>query len=257
MSATQNRNFEPGGAVEIYNSPIVCIEDSLFANNSNEGLSNRSFSGNAGGVAIGYNNIGHLHDTVPDILISRCIFFDNKALAGEHLRFTSVVEVLSRRVFNQRGGGMAFYFGEDDYIGDINIEYCNLTDNKAEDSGGGIYMFLSGERSFQNVTICNTTFTNNSAIEGGGLEITHANAESMERPNSISIIKCTFYRNFGQFGGGYKTVQLNEKKNFNYLHIKDSIFNGNEGNAGAGVYLQSVISVKTVTLLRRITVENW
>ena len=152
---------------------------------------------------------------------------------------------------------MAFYFGEDDYRGTIRVQHCNITNNVAEDSGGGIYMFLGGEDSFQNVTIYNTTFTGNSAIEGGGLEITHANARSTEKPNRISIAKCTFNKNYGNFGGGYKTVQLDESTNFNYMHIEDTVFDDNEAGAGAGVYLQSVISERSVTLLNRFTLENW
>lgn len=152
---------------------------------------------------------------------------------------------------------MAFYFGEDDYKGTIHVKHCNFTGNVAEDSGGGIYMFLGGEDSFQNVTIYNTTFTANRALEGGGLEITHANAKSTEMPNRISIVRCRFNKNYGNFGGGYKTVQLDERTNFNYLHVQDTMFDDNEANAGAAVYLQSVISERIVTLLNRFTLENW
>ena len=251
------RNFELGGTLEIYNSPVICIEDSFFVNATSLGISNRSFSGNAGGVAIGYNDTGRLHDYSPEITVSRCSFENNSAKAGTNLRFT-VLEVLRSRVYNQRGGGMAFYFGEDNYTGTITIKDCMFIDNVAEDSGGGIYMFLSGEMgSFQTVTISNSSFTGNRAQDGGGLEITHSNPDSVNTPNIISVVKCRFERNSGKFGGGYKNIQLNAVTNLNYLYVQDSVFDNNFADVGAGIYLQSVVTVKKVTLLKRIEMENW
>ncbi len=242
--------------MEIYNSPNICIEDSSFVNDESLGIGNQRFSGNAGGVAIGYNNTGYLHDYLPEIRISRCSFSDNMAFAGTNLRYT-VLEVLSNRIYNQRGGGMAFYFGEDNYTGTVIIEDCEFTNNVAEDSGGGIYMFLSGIGSFHNVTICNTSFTGNRAQDGGGLEITHSNLDSVNKPNNISVIKCRFSRNDGKFGGGYKNIQLNDLTNLNYLHVKNTVFDSNVADVGAAIYLQSVVTVKKVTLLKRIDMENW
>ena len=256
MALLLYRNFKLGGAVDISNSPDICIEDTLFINDKSLGISNQPFSGNAGGVAIGYNNTGHLHDVLLEVTITRCSFVDNSALAGEDQRLT-VLEVLSRRVYNQRGGGVAFYFGEDDYNGTVRIEHSNFTGNVADDSGGGIYMFLGGTGSNYTIDIYNTSFTGNRALDGGGLEITHSNPDSLYRPNSISVVECRFERNHGNFGGGYKNIQLNDLTNLNHLFIQNTSFDENEAPVGAGIYLQSVVTVRNVTLLKRITMENW
>lgn len=243
--------------MEIFNSPKICIQDSLFANGTSLGISNRRFSGNAGGVAIGYNDTGHLHDFTPDITIMRCSFLNNSANAGENRRFT-VLQVLRTRIYNQRGGAMAFYFGEDNYRGNVSVKDCIVTDNVAEDSGGGIYMFLSGQLgSYQTVVIDNTTFTSNKALDGGGLEITHSNPDSEKNPNNISVINCKFSYNSGKFGGGYKNIQLNDLTNLNYVFVRNTEFDSNTADVGAGIYLQSVVTVKKVTLLKRNEMENW
>lgn len=217
----------------------------------------RRYSGNAGGVAVGYNQTEHLHDISPMVTVIGCSFTNNRARAfNESYRYT-VLTVLSNNVYNQRGGAMAFYFGEADYNGTVRIENSLFMDNNAEDSGGGVYMFLSGLNSFHRVNISNTNFTNNAALDGGGLEITHSNENSLTNPNYIDITSCRFDRNRGKFGGGYKNIQLHDLTNSNFLCIQDTVFDNNHADVGAGVYLQSVVTVEIATLRQRITMEDW
>lgn len=216
----------------------------------------RRFSGNAGGVAIGYEYPGNLQNVTPDILISGCTFENNTANATEDRRLT-VLAVLSMRIYNQRGGGMAFYFGAESYNAAIRIEDSQFINNTAQDSGGGVYMFLDGPQSFHTVDIYNTNFTGNRAMDGGGLEITHSNPDSSQNPNLISVTKCNFDGNQGKFGGGYKNIQLNDVANSNHLYMRDCTFDGNEASVGAGIYLQSVVTIEKTTLLKRIVMEDW
>lgn len=252
------RNFYPGGALDIYNCPIICIRDSSFVNGTSRGYKNESFSGNAGGIAIGYSQAYRFQGTTytPKITVSRCLFSNNSARASGEYRF-SVLEVLSRKVYNQRGGAVAFYFGTQDYGGDVRIEDSQFDGNEAEDSGGGVYMFLGGLNSAHNVSISNTGFSRNRAQDGGGLEITHSNADSVRNPNSILVTNCTFDGNWGNFGGGYKNIQLNDQSNSNHLLMERTVFSNNQANVGAGIYLQAVVTVIKSTLERRITMEDW
>lgn len=252
------RNFYPGGALDIYNSPIICIQNSSFINSTSQGYKNESFSGNAGGIAIGYSQPYRLqgYTYTSDITIRGCNFDDNAARASGMYRFT-VLEVLSRRVYNQRGGGLAFYFGTADYSSVITIEDCQFNDNDAEDSGGGIYMFLGGQNSIHNVSISSTSFARNTAQDGGGLEITHSNADSITNPNSILVTDCTFDGNSGKFGGGYKNIQLDDQSNANHVLVRGTVFRNNKADVGAGVYLQAVVTVVKATLERRVIVEDW
>lgn len=249
------RNFDFGGALDISNSPNICIESSYFINDTSMGLSKKIFSGNAGAVAIGYNDTGHLHDIKPQIIIRGCSFINNAARVSDN--FITVIEVLLKHVYNQRGGGMAFYFGENEYNGTITIEQCEFSNNTAEDSGGGIYMFLSGRNSFQTIMVINTSFIGNTAQYGGGLETTHFNQDSLLTPNNITVIFCVFEENFGISGGGYNNIQLNHLANFNHLYVRATIFHNNIADVGAGLYMQSAVTVTNVTLPKRIFVENW
>lgn len=244
--------------MDIYNSPIICVQNSTFVNSTSRGYKSESFSGNAGGIAIGYSQPYRLqgYTYTPDIMVSGCTLDNNAARASGKYRFT-VLEVLSTRVYNQRGGGLAFYFGTDDYGGAVHIEDSQFINNTAEDSGGGVYMFLGGMGSVHNVSISNTVFTSNHAQDGGGLEITHSNADSVRNPNSIMVTNCTFDGNWGNFGGGYKNIQLNDQSNSNHLLVKETVFRDNQANVGAGLYLQAVVTVVKATLERRVIVEDW
>lgn len=227
-------------------------------NGTSQGYKNESFSGNAGGIAIGYSQAyRHQGSTyAPKVTISGCLFSNNSARARGEYRF-SVLEVLSRKVYNQRGGALAFYFGTENYSSIVRIEDSQFDDNEAEDSGGGVYMFLGGVKSAHNVSISNTGFARNRAQDGGGLEITHSNADSVSNPNSIQVTNCTFDGNWGNFGGGYKNIQLNDLSNANYLQVERTIFRNNVANVGAGIYMQAVVTVVKSTLERRITMEDW
>ena len=239
---------------------MICIEDSIFINDTSLGIGQRSFSGNAGGVAIGYSYSSpwpeHIFPVAPQITIIACKFENNRALSAKDFQLT-VLEVLSRSIYNQRGGGMALYFGADNYSVVVNIEDCIFIGNEANDSGGGLYMFLNGEDNSHNVTIRSTNFTGNKALDGGGLEISHSNKESLYQPNKVLVTQCRFIANWGNFGGGFKNIQLYNLLNLNYLTIQDSLFEDNVANVGSGLYLQSVDAVKDNRRLKRITLKNW
>jgi predicted outer membrane repeat protein len=193
---------------------------------------------------------------MPQIMIRGCTFEDNLATASGEFLFT-VTEVLSSRVYNQRGGGLAFYFGTNNYSGVINIQDSRFTGNKARDSGGGIYAFLGGPYSAHNISISNTSFVRNSAQDGGGLEITHSNNNSIANPNFIRVTNCKFDGNSGKFGGGYKNIQLDGQTNANHLVVTGTVFKDNVADVGAGIYLQAVVTIIRFTLQRRVTMEDW
>jgi len=189
-------------------------------------------------------------------MISGCEFLNTSAEAREQFRY-NVLQVLANQVYNQRGGGIAFYFGAANYSGVVRIEESLFSDCRADDSGGGVYMFLGGDDSAHDITVSGTNFTRNCALDGGGLEITHSNRDSIDNPNRITVENCRFRDNSANFGGGYKNIQLNDQTNANWVMVKDTVFENNEANVGAGIYLQAVVTVVKATLKRRVTMENW
>lgn len=253
ISFTNFMNFSPGGTLDIYNSPNVCIENSSIVNSTSQGYKTENYSGNSGGIAIGYSY--PVPGDTPSITVEGCYFRNNSAYASGRYRFT-VLEVLSTRVYNQRGGCMAFYFGASNYGGNVRIKNSQFIDCKAKDSGGGVYMFLGGTNSTHTVSISDTNFVGNCAQDGGGLEITHSKDDSVDNPNMIQITRCKFEGNLGNFGGGFKNIQINDQANSNYLSVKDTVFENNTATVGAAIYLQAVATVLTATLNRQIILED-
>lgn len=252
ISSSSFTDFYPGGTLDVYNTPIICICNTSFANGKSLGYGTRKYSGNAGGVAIGYSKSS---TRAPNITVTGCTFRNSSANAPDGFRY-SVLDVLNNRIYNQRGGGMAFFFGASYYSGSVVISDCCFEECVAQDSGGGIYMFLGGERSRQVISISNTDFTRNKAKDGGGLEITHANANSDEAPNAVMVTDCRFVGNNGTFGGGYKNIQLDDQTNLNNLTMRGSLFEDNKANVGAAIYLQAVVTVMKTTLKKRIAMED-
>jgi len=252
-----SRNFSPRGALEIAHSPNISIHDSNFTNCRSRGSGKRQFSGNAGGLAIGYSPLVSEFDDLqrPTISITDSAFINNTAEADPQY-FYNVIVVLRDLVYNQRGGGIAFFLGGSNYSSEIQITGCVLDGNHAQDSGGGIYMFLGGESSTHSVLISGTTFTANEAMDGGGLEITHSNKYSQTIPNNIVVVNSNFVRNIGSFGGGYKNIQLDSQTNLNNLLVKNCTFDSNIATVGAALYLQSVETVEVVPLLKRILIDD-
>lgn len=245
--------------MEISNSPQVIVSSCLFTNNTSLGIGMKRYSGNAGAVAIGYNDFPrpeYLCNMPPEILISGSTFENNSATAAEAFQY-DVSEVLAQRLYNQRGGSIACYFGTPSYSATVDIIGCTIQDSFARDSGGGVYMFLAGDENAHTVNVQNTDFINNEAQDGGGLEITQSTPDSLTRPSWVTVSSCNFIKNTGHFGGGFKSIQLDTHGNMNFVTVRNSSFSENRASVGSGLYLQSLYAIDTVNLEKRITVEDW
>lgn len=252
-------DFYPGGAVEISNCPQMIISGCRFTNNTSLGIGVQRYSGNAGAVAIGYNDRQrpeYLRHIPPMIVISESKFESNNATAAEAFQY-DVSEVLSQRLYNQRGGSIACYFGTPNYSVTVDIFGTKIVRSFARDSGGGVYMFVAGDDNAHVVNIQNTDFISNEAQDGGGLEITQSTPDSLLTPNQITVSGCNFIKNVANFGGGFKSIQLDTHGNMNFITISNTSFIGNTAPVGAGLYLQTLYAIDTVKLEKRIIVENW
>ena len=217
------------------------------------------FSGNSGGIAVGYDDSdrpAYFRSITPEILVRRSTFSENSALADSQFVY-GVSYVLSERLYNQRGGAMAVYIGTPDYSALLVIEECTFKRNNAQDSGGAVYMYLSGEDSTHNIWITETMFVENEGPDGGGLEITQFTdtITSLEKPYLVYIANCHFLRNKGRFGGGYKSIQI--ATYLNNVTVVNSTFIGNQALVGSALYFQSIYSVSNVTKLKRSIVQDW
>ena len=238
------------GGVYITNG-IAYIENSTLSDNNgtqfsgalyvngNATILNTSFTDNNGieGGAIYINN-GHF-----TIINSK--FRNNKGTKGGSIYITKTTVILTNSSFleNNAMNGSAVF----NNIGNITFNYCNLTDNYANDSGGAIYInkgngyfiFTKFENNngnntggaifiqTGNGTFTNSSFTgNNAGVYGGALYLN----------NSTSIFNnCTVSDNYAPSAGG---IYLND----GILNITTSKFTNNiEGNI---IYTDNINNIK-------------
>ena len=190
------------------------------------------------------------------ILVSRSTFENNTATAADNFQY-SVSEVLNQRIYNQRGGAIACYFGTPSYDATVDIVNSTIKGSVSRDSGGGLYIFLSGAKNAHTVNIQRTDFIRNQAQDGGGIEITFSLPDSLVRPSQVTISNSNFVENMGKFGGGFKSIQLDTHGNMNNVIITNTSFSENVAEVGSALYLQSLLAIDTVKLKKRIIVEDW
>ena len=262
MSDLINRNFIPGGVLEISNSPQVVVSSCTFTNNTSLGIGTERYSGNAGAVAIGFDDgpiPDHLQNQPPVIRITGSTFMDNNSTAAEGYQYDAA-QVLGSRIYNQRGGGIACYFGASNYSADVEIKGCTFKGNYVRDSGGSVYMFLSGQDNGHSVKIQECYIGNNTAVVGGGVELTFdtvINVSSRVRLNNVIIENCDFSGNSGRYGGGYSLIQVNTRENLNNVTVRNCTFVENKAPVGSALYLQYVYTVNHASLKKMIFIEEW
>lgn len=253
------RDFLPAGAVEIFNCPLVSVEHSRFTNNTSWGIATTPYSGNAGALAIGYNDTDlpdRLTCLSPNVSLVNVSFVGNRAEAITDFKYT-VAQILQYRIYNQRGGGLACYLGAPNYSVVVTLNGCFFERNMADSAGGGAYMYLTGHNNSHMIKITDTDFQSNNATDGGGLEITYDTEDSIVSPNIVHLEDCNFNNNSGKFGGGMKNIQLNSLGNMNSLSVVRSTFSNNTAAVGAALYLQSRYTIVNVAMKIRIALRDW
>ena len=233
----------------------------IFSNNTSLGIANRTYSGNAGGMAIGYDeNFNNEPDYHPyNIMIIYSIFECNQADANGSADFEREASLLLRqRIFKQRGGGIALYFGTKNTSVHVEILQSSFIGNYAKSAGGGLYILLEGEN--HTITIHDCNFTSNSAYVGAGIEIAY-NTDTYDSFSATEILPHTailtdsiFIRNNGEYGGAVSNSQLGY---LNILTVKNCTFMENSGSVGAAIYLQLFSSVLSFSPERKIVIEDW
>ena len=168
----------------------------IYLNRSQTVASQTSFSNNTainrGG---GIYNFGDPALVIPSLLsLSNCQFDENIA--------------------NSEGGGLASENTS------TSITDCAFNQNTSNNSSGGGAFFLTAP-----ATLTNTTFTNNIAVNAGGLHCFN---------DSVSLLHCQFDSNSAsELGGG--TVFQSSPAQVNFV-----AFNHNTAERGGGFYIQNI-----------------
>jgi predicted outer membrane repeat protein len=215
-----------------------------FKDNANVTFDNCTFTDNAADKG------GAIYCTDSDPQINDCNFVDNSAQSGGGILFAGGFGRIARSNFvgNEasgdigRGGGICS-LGANALIFD-----CNISDNIAAESGGGIYISSKDADGNDLVVDGNTVFGYNKAVllnclitgnlagvDGGGVS---ANWDS-----EPEIINCTIADNIvtgaGYGGGVYGSYG-------SYTNIVDSIIWGNSANFGPQIGIGITVSPSTM-----------
>ena len=159
---------------------------------------------------------------------------------------------------------MACYFAAAGLKINFVVERCVFEGNRAQDSGGGIYINLSGVNgAYANMTFRESNFTGNFAIsDGGAIEVTFDTTESVHSPNFLLVQDCYFTRNRGNYGGALKPIQISSQGNLNRIRVERSTFQENRAQVGAVMHLESFFAglgtaVHVDQNPDRIVIEDW
>ena len=248
-------------AIEIYNTPFIAVTNCSFMNNTSNGISPNSNSGNAGALSIGFNETFGPSKYQPQILIQDSDFVGNVATDERQCDGTrEVFFTLLSKNYVSRGGAIAGYFAATDVFTSVLVERCLFIDNKADHAGAAAYITFSGSGdSHADITFRKCTFTRNIAQAlSGGVQFT---SETV-LPNHIAFEDCVFEGNKAGLGGAIAAAHFHTQGNLNRLRLIRTNFTHNRAIVGAAIHIQSpFISIlsyeSTQTDSSRANIEDW
>ncbi len=197
-------NYRAGTPFRSGNQPqvVYCTLDGNMASSTN---------GKGGAI---YNDVTQ----AADILISSCIFTNNRA----------------------RLGGGVYTTNYD--IGGPTVTSSTFTGNRADSAGGGIFAYFALSPSI----ISDDTFRNNSADKaGGGIYFW---SDILSSPQAATVTRCVFTGDTAATGGGLYTKS--------WCLLSQSSFLGNVANNGGGLYNNASGEVRNLIFRGNIALSN-
>ena len=169
-------------------------------NNTGTGISNSSYRGNTGAVAIGFNNAPD-HISFPNVRVSGCNFTNNSATARSQFRGST--QAAASQIFSGRGGALGVFINESFYNISVVISDCRFEHNYARSFGGSMYLILSGFNTQHTINVDRTQVVSNMAVfGGGGVHISYISSGLPGSPHMGLFTDCLFDGNRGGAGGG-------------------------------------------------------
>lgn len=222
------------------------------------GIDNRPYRGNAGGIAIGYDE-NNDPDHHPNIKISDSVIESNQATGSTNFE-REASRLLRQRIFKQRGGGVAFYFGVRSRRASVEILRSSFVNNSAKSAGGGLYISLEGETNSHVINIRDCNFSSNSAYIGAGMVTFYNSANDGSLPpaeilaHTVTLTDSVFIGNSGNYGGAVSNIQLGY---LSILNVTNCTFMENNAIVGAALYLQFLLTVHSFVPEKKIIIEDW
>ena len=242
--------------MDIYNCLNVQVTDSTFIGNTGMAfITDTSFRGNAGGIAIGINN--HPFNTFdPFITIQNCTFCKNRAEPMD-ADTVSTTQLYSRQIIVGRGGGVGIYIREDTRVS-ATIEDCRFEENFASTFGGGLYIILAGEISNHSIQVRRSKFIGNEAENGGGGGLHIGYFAAFRTLYSATIADCIFISNKAPFGGGsYIFPGLGSRIGVSVMFTRCNFTSNSATDFGSALGLPSVDFFVPQFFLSPYIIEDW
>ena len=164
------RSFKSSGALDVYNCQNVTLTDTIFMdNNAISPIADTPFRANAGGIAIGVDEVVPFEGTSVNISILNCSFIRNRAEPpSQNVKSTS--QLFVRKIFVGRGGGVGIFIRNNNTVSVI-VRDSDFEGNFATSFGGGMYAFMEGNVSNHSISVTRSNFINNTSDgPGGGLD---------------------------------------------------------------------------------------
>ena len=190
------------GALNIFNSPNVIVNNCIFNNNTSDGLLTRApFRASAGGLSISYNNNNteELSNMTVNIYVSHCTFMNNVATLDLSLRY-SINRLFSENLYSGRGGGLAIIFNVTS-TSNCTVTDCRFINNTAQSLSGGLYSVVGEARYAQIYLFKNNLFSGNSAMLSGAFNFVILSSRNISTQVNTSIYNCTFQHNSANIAG--------------------------------------------------------
>ena len=188
------RNHEHG-ALSIYNSEDVTVQNCTFHNNTSDSYFTRKpYQGSAGALSIGYHYVISTKQlNKANIFIINCKFTQNSAVPSARLSITST-EALIFNIFPGRGGAMSILVNINSPLNFV-FNDSTILNNLANTFGGGVYCLTQKGSIYQTFMFANNIFVNNTAPIASGLSFINLLNLPIEFVVRNLIYNCTFTDN--------------------------------------------------------------
>jgi len=249
----------PGMGVAMYDvTGIVSVTNSNFTNNKVPDDDVSEFPGGGGfSVEFTYCEPGEVDpcDVSSNVgasyVFENCVFTFNKASTSKNIRYLNLAKGFGNQQFG-RGGGLSVFFKGRAVSNEVMIIGSQFIGNNAK-WGGGFHADFLDTSSYNNVTICDSYFTDNHCefdtstyaigTGGGGVRVAMFHYGESDGHNHVIFSHCVFARNSAYFGGGLSfgtTKEHNVSKPTNVLRFLDCSWHGNIARTGSGVDLSAL-----------------
>ena len=184
----------------MYNFNKIVVNNCAFEHNGPSSVVKFSqFRGHSGGLSISLLSYPVYQEH--SIIVKDSTFLSNSALPDESTRQSSS-EVLKDMTFTGRGGALGLFLGDDTSSIQAEMTNCSFHENFAHSLGGALYAAFS-HMSNHTLMVKDCFFMNNNcSFSGGALLVGFVGIGFADRHSFVTVLNTMFVENYAVQGGG-------------------------------------------------------